>query len=262
MLNLTSFKNKSASCIICLMLCMSLSSVAYSSSIVGMIGYGYCNLSHPVEAFVIPIKDSATCEQQHIIQQQHGGSDWGNISIIPTSSHITTDTWGGSGVVGQDRVWDYSEDYDFFGTTKDAEKALDQAYKLGRYQLEYTYILYDYNKDEWDTTVLNWDGMSNLTYMVTWWVNLPSKYLRKLAYLIDKGRYSLIIDHALQLPILIVEGSVGVVYNGIGVVTGFIFQPMDSLNAFLGSIWLICKGILLGVRDLFLTCFLIIKAIL
>lgn len=227
------------------------------------IGKGYCTITHPVEMF-FPVRHDNTCEDQHLIQQQHEGSNEGNISIVPASSHIATDTWGGDGVFMQDRVWEMKShfDSDRWGTSLGAEDALEQSYKAGRYQLEYVFLLYSYRNDEWNTTIFTWDGVSNLLYTISWWANFPSKYIRKLAYLIDKGRYHLIIDHVIQLPFLLAEGMIGIIYNSIGVVSGTILNPMDTLNAVIGGLWLLIKSVVLGIFvDLPLTIFLLLKVL-
>ena len=227
------------------------------------IGEGYCTITHPIEMF-FPVRHDNTCEDQHLIQQQHEGSNKGNISIVPASSHIATDTWGGDDVFMQDRVWEKKSHLgsDRWGMSLGAEDAIEQSYKAGRYQIEYVFLLYSYRNDEWDTTILTWDGVSNLLYTISWWANFPSKYIRKLAYLIDKGRYYLIIDHVIQLPVLLAEGMIGIIYNSIGVVSGTILNPLDTLNAVIGGLWLLIKSVLLGIFvDLPLTIFLFINVL-
>ena len=246
---------------IVLVVLMCFTAVAYAG-LFKSIGKGYCTITHPVEMF-FPVRHDNTCEDQHLIQQQHGGSNEGNISIVPASSHIATDTWGGDNVFMQDRVWEkksYSGS-DRWGMTSGAEDALEQAYKAGRYQLEYVFLLYSYGNDEWDTTILTWDGVSNLLYTISWWANFPSKYIRKLAYLIETGKYHLIIDHVIQLPVLLGEGLIGTTYNSMGIVTGTILNPLDTLNAVIGGLWLLTKSVVLGIFvDLPLTIFLLLKA--
>ena len=78
---------------IALVVLMCFTAVAYAG-LFKSIGKGYCTITHPVEMF-FPVRHDNTCEDQHLIQQQHGGSNEGNISIVPASSHIATDTWGG-----------------------------------------------------------------------------------------------------------------------------------------------------------------------
>ncbi|MEA2050413.1 MAG: hypothetical protein U9O56_06770 [Campylobacterota bacterium] len=231
-----------------------------AEGMVKSIARSYCAITHPVE-MMSPIRHDNTCEEQHIIQQQHGGTNWGNISIISASSHITTDTWMGDGVLMQGKVWENNIKEDGWGLSDDSEDALAQAYKLGRWQLEYVFFTYNYKSDKWSSTLLNWDGVSHLVYGVSWWVNLPSKYIRKAAYLVDKNYYGLLIDHAIQLPILIIEGSVGIVYSLAGVVTGTIMQPIDTLNALLGGLYLVLKSILFGIIDIFLSIFTFLKSI-
>lgn len=231
-----------------------------SEALVKEISFKYCEYTHPVE-FFSPIRNDNTCEEQHVIQQQQGGLDWGNITVIPASSHITTDSWGGGGVWKQKTVWasDYSTDRP--GGTGDAEDALEQAYRLGRYQLEYSFFLYDYRGDEATPTILTWDGVSHLVYTISWWANFPAKYLRKTAYIIEKDRPLLIIDHLIQFPILITEGVVGFFYSIFGVIAGTIAQPLDTFFAFFGGVALIISSVFGGILDIFLTLFAVCKSI-
>ncbi|MCK4841014.1 MAG: hypothetical protein KAT04_03925 [Methylococcales bacterium] len=238
---------------------LSLSYSVQANSWVKRFAFGYCNITHPIEMFN-NIRHDNTCEEQHVIQKQYNGSNLGNISIISVSSHIATDSWNGNGVMMQGKVWDNAPSKDGWGTSEDAEKALAQAYKLGRWQLEYVFLLYDYRTNGWSTTVMNWDGMSHATYVISWWTNLPAKYFRKTAYLLHKERYSLLIDHIIQLPVLLLEGCVGVLYSLVGVVIGTVLQPVDTLNAIIGGVYLTIKAIVLGIIDFFLSLFLLIKA--
>lgn len=182
--------------------------------------------------------------------------------LLASSSHSTTDRWGGGfysdedswGVTEQGRVWadrPHSGD-DAWGMSEDSEKSLEQAYKLGRYQLEYCFVLYNHTGSGFDTTFLTWDGSTQLVYAVTWWVNLPSKWCRKLSYLIDKGHYRLIIDHFIQIPVLIIEGIFGTVYNLFGAVVGLFLHPVDTFCALIGGIVLVLQGIVGAIVDLVL----------
>jgi hypothetical protein len=237
-----------------------LANAAHADGVVKEIARGYCKVTHPVE-WIAPVRHENTCEEQHVLQQQHGGNDKANISIIPASSHIATDTWGGNGVWLQSRVWENRPEDDGWGSSDDSEDSLSQAYKLGRYQLEYAFILYDYKSGNWETTLTKWDGISHVTYAVAWWVNLPSKYIRKASYLIDTGRYSLLIDHAIQFPILVLEGSIGIVHAMAGFVSGTISNPYDTLNSIIGGVFLTIKSIIMGVIDCILSIWLLIKSI-
>ena len=233
-----------------------------AEGIVKNLAEGYCAITHPVEMFN-NIRHDNTCEEQHVIQKQQEGSNKENISLIPVSSHISTDSWGGKGVWWQFKVWENNiSKNDPWGMTENSEKELWQAYKLGRWQLEYVFLLYNYRSDKWHTTLFNWNGMAHLVYTISWWVNLPSKYLRKTAYLLDKKYYKLLVDQIIQIPILLVEGVIGFYYNIAGIFIGAFLHPIDTLASIIGGIWLIIKAIIGGIIDLFLTLFLLFKSII
>lgn len=86
--------------------------------------------------------------------------------------------------------------------------------------------------------------------------------MRKLAYLIDTQRFILIIDHIVQLPILIAEGCIGTIYYIIGILAGVIFQPIDTFSSiFGGGVGLLLKSCFFGFIDIFLTGFAVLKSI-
>jgi len=254
-----------------LLICLFLVSSLNASNFIGASSVILTVITHPMEVFdptIVKNGKGQFVEEQHIIQKHHGGKDKKNISPIPASSHSVTDRWNGLGVWGQGKVWDNNISEDGWGLNDNSENNLAQAYKLGRWQLEPTFFLYDYKTGNWTSTLFEWDGMSHLVYMIDWIINTPSKYLRKTAYLIspnkaekDKHYYKLLIDQALQIPVLVIEGVCMIVYNTIGIVTGTIFHPIDTIASVIGGIWFIIKGIFGGLIDFFLTLFLLFKSI-
>lgn len=73
---------------------------------------------------------------------------------------------------------------------------------LGTWGLSYSIFKHDYNGANSKLIILDNDGISNMLYTYSYIVNLPQKYINQLAYVIDKGRYGLIIDLILAVPIL------------------------------------------------------------
>ena len=222
----------------------------------------YCKMSHPFE-WLAPVYKARRCfEEQHIVQIQEGGGSVGNIAIVPISSHRTTDTWHGCGVWRQSKVWErrtsqIANQLTFSSHTRDG---IFQAYKLGRYQGEYVFLLFNYQSEGCRPTIIDWDGISHFLYIVSWWVNFPSKYFRKLAYIIYSRRYLLILDHIILLPVSLAEGLVGTIYNGIGVILGTITKPAATASAIVGGLWLTIESILGGILDIPLTLYALGKA--
>ena len=68
----------------------------------------------------------------------------------------------------QKQVWEQTYQDELPGSTEDVENAMHQAYKLCRYQLEYSYLLYDFSKGESMPTPVVWDGATHVLYMVSW----------------------------------------------------------------------------------------------
>ena len=133
----------------------------------------------------------------------------GNIVIVPISSHMTTDAWHGCGIWRQSKVWERrtSQVANRLTFSSRARDGIFRAYKLGRYQGEYVFLLFNYRSKGCRPTVIDWDGVSHLLYIVSWWVNFPSKYFRKLAYIIYSRRSLLILDHLILLPVSFGRGS-------------------------------------------------------
>lgn len=51
---------------------------------------GYCVVRHPLEAMLV--QQRTTRERQHVIWQQRGGADDGNVVWINTTAHYYSDT--------------------------------------------------------------------------------------------------------------------------------------------------------------------------
>jgi len=219
-------------------------------------------MSHPFERFARVYDIDFYFERQHIVREREGGGNVGNISIIPVSSHKATDTWHGCGVWRQCKVWErkISTIANKLTFSARARYRISQAYKLGRYQGEYVFLLFDYRGEGCRPTIIDWDGISHVLYIVSWWANFPSKYFRKLAYIIYSRRYVLILDHLILLPVSLAEGVVGTIYNGIGVLLGTITKPAATASAIIGGLWLTIESILGGILDIPLTLYALGKA--
>ena len=222
----------------------------------------YCVRSHPFERLASVYKADHYYERQHIVRAREGGGNVGNISIIPISSHKATDTWHGCGVWRQCKVWERktSTIANQLIFSARAKYRISQAYKLGRYQGEYVFLLFNYRGKGCRPTIIDWDGVSHFLYMVSWWANFPSKYFRKLAYIIHSTHYALILDHLILLPVSLAEGIVGAIYNGIGVILGTIINPRATASAIVGGLWLTVESILGGILDIPLTLYALGKA--
>lgn len=199
-------------------------SVAYSA------GKLYCNLTHPAEA-LSPIRQS-TCEEQHVIQQQAGGGHSNNVVWWSASSHIRTDSWN-------DRPWQESRPWVVVGFTEEADVNLEKAYMLGTFGNSWSFFQHSYRgsgDSEW--IFLEFDGVSNLLYTYSWFVNLPQKYLNKSAYIADKGNWHLVFDMLLAVLVLALEGVFAIFLGVLGVVIGTLLNPIDTVFAIPGGIWL------------------------
>lgn len=204
---------------------------------------GYCVITHPVEWWGTvqkadenpDIRRNATCEKQHIIQQQSSYSyldnkDKANTVFWAESYHSRTDRWN-------DKPWENKHPFwSNAGFTKDASRGLYEAYMLGTWGLSYSIFKHDYNGADSTLIIFDNDGISNVLYSFSYIINLPQKYINQWVYILDKERYSLSIDLVLAIPILIFEIVLAMVMGGIGFITGLILNPIDTIMAIPGGI--------------------------
>lgn len=207
------------------------------------IGYGYCVTRHPVES---AFSERSSCESQHVIQQQSGGNDDTNTIWINTTQHTYLDR-------SVCKPWE--NDRPSFSPLSDAN--IERAYMMGTWALGYNYFMYDHHGDG-KTTLTLWDGSTHLLYMVSSIINFPQKEINYIAYQIErfkKNQETQITDAALGVFIDLIELSIGVAYSSIGLITGTIFNPLDTirnsislitllLETFFYSIWYFFKGLL------------------
>lgn len=255
----------------------------------------YCAVTHPFEAMFVSARcdvsdqdelkrercnNRITCEQQHVIQRQAVSKDkvsssviqdvdLSNVAIVPASSHITTDTWAGNGVWLQGKTWENETPFGhilipYFSDS--AQRAMIQSYKLARYQLEPIFLLYNYRTDSWSDfsiTMLHWNGIAQLSYLVIGAANTPAKFMRKAAYLVDKKHYILLIEHfTIGFFVLMLESIVALFYYMIGIIVGTYLHPWDTLVSIPSGIVMMIEGIIGGIVDFVLATFDFLMSIL
>lgn len=203
---------------------------------------GYCIVRHPLEAVLV--SQRSTCEQQHIIQQQRGGADDGNVVWINTTEHHYSDR-------SRSRPWEKSRPWIpgfLYGDN------LEQAYMLGTYANGYHFVISGYNRGS-SLTLFAWDGVSHTTYLVAGWANLVTKELSYMGYLIRRlytegetfADIVRIMDGLVGIAIDIVEMSVGTIYGVLGIVIGSIVNPLDTLSNIPGGALLIAESVLTAI---------------
>lgn len=196
----------------------------------------YCAVRHPVEA--LTTKRTA-CEQQHIIQQQHGGDHDRNVVWINTKEHDYLDR-------SKDRPWQKAWD----GMWGDwGDNNLKQAYKLGVYANGYHFTVYDYHRQsrgEGHLTLYAWDGASHFVYMVASVFNFITKELSYLGYQLeaDEAQWS---DAVLGVAIDLAELGAGLCYGVAGLIVGTIVNPIDTIGNLLGMVVLSVEAIIVGL---------------
>ena len=188
-------------------------------------GRTYCAVRHPVEALTT---SRTACEQQHVIQQQHGGGHVANVIWINTSEHDYSDrSRNAPWEVAHDGLWgDWGDDN------------LKRAYKMGVYANGYHFMVYDYGRGGDATmTLFEWDGASHVTYMVGSVFNFITKELSYAGYQLDRdGDASQLSDAILGVFIDLAEVAIGLGYGALGVVVGTVFNPIDTVGNLLGMV--------------------------
>lgn len=206
------------------------------------IGYGYCATRHPIESV---LSKRASCESQHVIQQQSGGDDNTNTIWINTTQHTYLDR-------SVCKPWE--NERPSFTFLSDAN--IERAYMMGTWALGYHYFMYDHH-GEGRATLTLWDGSTHLIYIVSSVINFPQKEINYIAYQIErfkKNQETQIADAALGVFLDLIELSIGVAYSATGVIIGTILNPLDTmrnipslitllLGTFTNSIWHFFKGL-------------------
>ena len=197
-------------------------------------GRVYCVVRHPVEALT---SGRTTCERQHVIQRQHGGEDDVNTIWINAVEHDYADR-------SRDAPWTASWE-GMWGDWGDDN--LKRAYKMGVYANGYHFLVYDYRGDG-ETTLLEWDGASHLTYMIGSVANFLTKELSYIGYQWhEAGDRSQYLDAILGVFIDLGEVVVGLGYGAIGVVIGTLLNPFDTVGNLAGMFVYSVEAIVVGV---------------
>lgn len=201
----------------------------------------YCGLSHPAE-LISPVRRS-TCEQQHVIQQQSGGSNAENVVWWSASSHVRTDVW-------DSRPWENNRPWFVFGLTGDARQNLEKAYMMGTFGSTWSLFQHTYRGSGDSSLILaEFDGVSNLLYGISWFANLPQKYLNKVSYISDRGYWHLLLDMVLAVFVLGLEGVLAIFTTLLGAVVGTVMNPVDTLAAIPGGLWLLVETTVAAIAN-------------
>lgn len=207
-----------------------------------LVGEAYCTLTHPVEFIFKLGKKQTTCEEQHVIQQRVGGGHTANVVWWATSHHVRTDKPGG--------VWSMNRP-NVLGFTDDNKINLEKAYMMGTFGLTWSLFQHSYNGAGPSRIIaFEFDGVSNLLYGFSWLINTPQKYVNQMAYLADKKHWHLMIDMIILIFVLAIEMLVALLVTVCGTVTGLILNPIDTLFAIPGGIWLAFKSCIVAVFHL------------
>jgi hypothetical protein len=224
----------------CLLLIM-LSAHADAATWSYQAGKAYCGLTHPAELFS-PVRRS-TCEEQHVIQQQSGGGNAGNVVWWAASSHVRTDLWAG-------QPWKSNRPWVVFGLTGDARQNLEKAYMLGTFGSTWSLFQHSYRGQGDSSLILaEFDGVSNLLYGISWFANLPQKYVNKVSYISDRGYWHLLVDMVIAVFILGLEGLLAIAVTLLGTVVGTVLNPIDTLAAIPGGLWLVVETMIAAVAN-------------
>lgn len=194
----------------------------------------YCAVRHPIEALTT---NRTVCERQHVIQQQHGGSNELNVVWINTTEHDYLDR-------SKDRPWQKAWD-GMWGDWGDDN--LKQAYKLGTYANGYHFAVYDYSsRGQGSLTLYTWDGASHLTYMIASVFNFITKELSYVGYQFETEQTQW-LDAVLGVVVDLIEVAFGIVYGIVGVVVGTIVNPIDTIGNLPGMVVLSVEAIAVGL---------------
>lgn len=213
----------------------------------GGVGKAWCVVRHPQEYFSQEASSQrATCESQHVIQQQSGGQDELNTIWISANQHSYLDR-------STCKPWE-NERPGFSAPL--ADENIERAYMMGVWAQGYYFVMYDHHGDG-ALTLFEWDGSSHLVYLISSTINLPQKIINNFSYQIErhrKGQSTYFLDASLAVAFDVGEFAVGSIYSAAGMVVGTLFNPWDtirnipslvilSIEATVNGFWLLIKGI-------------------
>jgi hypothetical protein len=207
-----------------------------SNALTKYFGKGYCSIRHPVAAFT---SNRTTCESQHIIQTQSGGSNNNNTIWISTTLHDYLDR-------STDKPWESERPWTNLG-----DDNLERAYMMGTYANGYHFITYKHHRDG-DLTLFEWDGVSHFVYAVSSVMNFITKEMSYIGYQMDlgsRGRETQYIDAMIGIFINFLEIIFGVIYSILGILVGTIFNPIDTLTNIPGGITLSIETTIEGIAN-------------
>lgn len=207
------------------------------------IGKGYCTLRHPVE--FLTGNRNTTCESQHIIQREKGGSHYLNTIWINTHLHDYLDR-------SSARPWKKQRPmFRLFGS-----KNLERSYMLGTWANGFHFVTYDHH-GLGKLNLFRWDAVSHLVYAWTSLINYPQKELNYLLYqisLLASGKKTQILDALLGIFIDFLEVCVGLLYSILGIFIGAIFHPFDTIRNIVPGALLLITGTVQGIWQFITGC--------
>lgn len=206
------------------------------------IGKGYCTIRHPIESIST---DHSSCESQHIIQQQSGGTDKANTIWINTNLHSYLDR-------SVCKPWEKQRPE----LKPLGDDHIEQAYMIGVFANGYNFFVYNHHGTG-TATLMEWDGASHLLYLMSTIINLPQKEVNNFSYQIEryqKNQTTQFIDAGFGIFIDLIEIAFGSIYSIVGIILGTVLNPLDTLknipslitlgvSSVFNSVWLLVKGI-------------------
>lgn len=210
------------------------------------IGVLYLYITNPVEAFT----GHHLVEQQHILPQYRNAEFQGTV-LITRSNHSISDRWRNKPFL------DAPDDNIIinlltFGNDSSKE-SLDAAFRLGSYVSPYAIFSYKYNGSSSKMICTYFDGPSMVLYGIAWAINLPQRYINKIAYICETGTEPSIfclIDVPINFISLVVEVPLAIAGTTIGTIIATILNPIDSLCSFLGFFYYLIKAICIAIYEL------------
>jgi hypothetical protein len=207
------------------------------------IGKGYCSIRHPIEA----ISSSRTaCESQHVIQRNKGGGNDLNTIWINTTLHDYLDRYKGKDG-NQGKPWETERPW----AGKLGDNNLNSAYMMGTYANGYHFMIYDHHRGGMPT-LIEWDGVSHLTYMVGSVMNFITKEMSYIGFQMDKGsknKETQYTDAIIGVFIDFIEVVFGLIYGVFGIIIGTIMNPLDTLTNIPGGVLLCIETTIEGIAN-------------